>query len=149
MSGISDEAIETWARLVRVAGALLAAVESDLKAAGLPPLAWYDALLELRRAGGAGLRPFELQREMLLAQYNVSRLVDRLASAGLIERRPCPDDLRGQVLYLTPAGRRLLKHMWPIYREAIERNFAAHLSGADIKRLHALLGRLLQPADGA
>ncbi len=71
--------------------AVLAAVEADLKAAGFPPLGWYDVLLELSRAADGGLRPFALEQELLLAQYNLSRLLDRLerratSSAGPARR---------------------------------------------------------------
>jgi hypothetical protein len=39
---------------------VLDAVEQDLKKAGFPPLAWYDALLELSRAPSGEMRPVEL-----------------------------------------------------------------------------------------
>jgi len=65
----TPEAISAWARLVRVQQALLASVEAELKHAGLPPLAWYDALLELSRAPEGRLRPTDLEKSMLLPQY--------------------------------------------------------------------------------
>ena len=40
----SEAAIQAWARLVRVSGALLDAVEAELKAAGFPPLVWCGTL---------------------------------------------------------------------------------------------------------
>ena len=48
--------VVAWARLLKASAKLLAFVERDLKEAGLPPLAWYDALLELYRARPDGLR---------------------------------------------------------------------------------------------
>ena len=74
----SDAATKAWARLIRAREIVVGAVERDLKAAGLPPLAWYDVLLELTRAPDGRLRPFELEKETLLLQYNLSRLLDRL-----------------------------------------------------------------------
>lgn len=136
-----DATVAAWARLTRVSQAVLAAVEADLKQAGFPPLAHYDALLELRRADPAGLRPFELQRRMLLAQYNVSRLVDRLSKAGLLARSAAEKDGRGQVLTITQAGRDLLRDMWPVYSAAIKRNFGDGLRKGDAEKLAALLGR--------
>ncbi len=141
-SEISEGAIAAWARLVRVSQSLLAAVEDDLKSAGFPPLAWYDALLELRRRGKAGLRPYELQAAMLLAQYNLSRLMDRLSIAGYVERLPCETDRRGQILRITPAGRTLLAAMWPAYRAAIAKHFATRLDGCETERLAATLSKL-------
>ena len=71
-SGPGEVEIVAWARLLKASAKLLDAVERDLKQAGLPPLAWYDALLELHRARPDGLRPGDLEKEMLLPQYNVS-----------------------------------------------------------------------------
>src|SRR3954468_11370682 len=77
----SPETTSAWARLLRVQQGLLAAVERDLKKGGFPPLAWYDALLELSRTEQGMLRPVELEKHMLLPQYSTSRLVDRLVEA--------------------------------------------------------------------
>jgi DNA-binding MarR family transcriptional regulator len=128
-----------WARFMRISQAVLAAVEADLKTAGFPPLAWYDALLELRRAAPEGLRQFELQEHMLLAQYNMSRLVDRLNQAGFARRQRCPEDGRGQVIFLTEKGRALIDAMWPAYRAAIMAHFGDRLDGRQAGALAALM----------
>lgn len=138
----SDAAVSAWVALVRAGQGVLAAVESDLKAAGFPPLAWYDALLELRGTGDAGLRQAELERRMLLAQYSVSRLVDRLARAGYLLRRPSPEDARSSQLTLTTEGRDLQKRMWPTYAAAIERRLGARLNDAEALELARLLDKL-------
>jgi len=140
-----DAVIRAWTRLLRARQRVLSAVESDLKRAGFPPLAWYDALLELRRAGPAGLRPYQLEAAMLLAQYNLSRLVERLDAAGHLARAPSPADGRGQVLTITPAGLALLAAMWPAYAAAIGRHVGARLGEAKAATLSALLDRLLAP----
>ena len=143
---LSNEAVTAWVRLVRASQSLLSAVESDLKTKGFPPLSWYDALLELRRAGKTGLRPFELQEAMLLAQYNLSRLADRLCKAGYVERQPYEDDRRGRVLIITPNGERLVREMWPAYRSAIQRHFADNLGDKNAIVLGGILGELIDPA---
>ena len=137
----SDAVIRAWARLIRAQQAMLTAVEAELKAAGFPPLAWYDVLLELSRAQEK-LRPFALEQELLLAQYNLSRLLDRLEGAGYLERRACPEDGRGQIVAITAAGRALVKRMWPTYRAAIARHLGAKLSEDEASRLATLLGKL-------
>jgi len=133
-----------WARFMRVSQAVLAAVEGDLKAAGFPPLGWYDALLELRRVEPEGLRPFELQHRMLLAQYNLSRLLDRLVQAGYARRSPCPEDGRGQIVMITEKGRALLDAMWPTYRSAVGRHFADRLT-AEMTRALCEAVTMLRP----
>src|SRR5215207_734092 len=138
----SEAAIQAWARLVRVSGALLDAVEAELKAAGFPALGWYDALLELDRAPEGRLRPFELERHMLLPQYSTSRLIDRLEKAGLVERRDCEIDGRGLHVAITQAGRDLRRRMWPAYGAAIERHVGSKIGCTDAQKLAELLGRL-------
>src|SRR5712675_2222448 len=74
----STEAAAAWIRLIRIKSRVLDAVERDLKKVGFPPLAWYDALLELSRAPSGEMRPVELERQMLIPQYSTSRLLDGL-----------------------------------------------------------------------
>src|SRR5918993_5053299 len=138
----SEAAVQAWARLVRVSTALLDAVEAELKAAGFPALAWYDALLELSRAPEGRLRPFELERHMLLPQYSTSRLIDRLEKAGLAKREECPGDGRGQHVAITEAGRQLRERMWPAYAAAIDRYVGSKMGCTDAQKLAELLGRL-------
>lgn len=142
----SDQAITAWARLVRVSQGLLESVEADLKAAGMPQLVWYDVLLELRRAQPDGLRPFQLQERMLLAQYNLSRLLDRIVKSEYAVRVPCDDDGRGHVLQITGSGLELLQRMWPVYHEAIARHFAGKLETVEAIELARLLTKLQAPA---
>src|SRR4030081_1569815 len=78
----STEATAAWIRLMPVRGRWRAAVGEVLKRAGSPPLAWYDALLELSRAPTGEMRPVELEKQMLIPQYSTSRLIDRLGGGG-------------------------------------------------------------------
>jgi DNA-binding MarR family transcriptional regulator len=140
----SEIVVKSWARLVRAANQALSAIEADLKRAGHPPLTWYDVLLELRRAGEEGLRPFELERELLLAQHNVSRLIDRLEDKGLVQRRPADDDGRGQRVTITGQGQATLASMWPDYAAAIQRHVGAKFANeAEAKTLFRLTGKIL------
>src|SRR5436305_5768834 len=116
----SEAVTEAWARLIRARETVVGAVERDLKAAGLAPLSWYDVLLELSRAPEGRLRPFEIEKETLLAQYNLSRLLDRLQKEGLIRREPCDEDGRGQWVVITEKGRALQARTWKVYARAIQ-----------------------------
>ncbi|MBI5264542.1 MAG: winged helix-turn-helix transcriptional regulator [Bradyrhizobium sp.] len=138
----STEATAAWIRLMRVQSRVLDAVEQDLKRAGFPPLAWYDALLELSRAPSGELRPVELERQMLIPQYSTSRLIDRLVEEGLAVRRECKIDKRGQFVEITEAGRDLQKRMWSAYSAAIEKYVGSKLSDGDAVKLCGLLDRL-------
>src|SRR5579872_3199781 len=137
-----SEATSDWILLLRAQTRVLDAVEQELKKAGFPPLAWYDALLELSRAPAGELRPVELERQMLLPQYSTSRLIERLVDEGLAVRRECKIDKRGQFVEITDAGRELQKKMWAAYSAGIEKHVGSKLSDADAVKLCGLLDRL-------
>jgi len=140
----SDTVVRAWARLMTAQQLALSAIERDLKAAGLPPLVWYDVLLEVERAGAAGLRPFELEQAMLLAQYNLSRLLDRIERTGYVERRMCEDDGRGQLIVITDHGKAMRRKMWPVYARGIEVAMGRHLSAKQAEVLDDVLGALIE-----
>lgn len=133
--------MNVWARLIRVSQTLMTNVETDLKSARLPPLTWYDVLLELSREK-EGLRPFQLQDRLLIAQYNLSRLLDKLIDAGLIAKENCEKDGRGHVLKITASGEELQKQMWVIYRKSVEDHFSVKLDQGSMGTLDEILIRL-------
>ena len=142
MKGYPNEAVQrAWVQLIRAQQKAVASIEQALRKAKLPPLAWYDALLELERAGGS-MRPFELERVTLVAQYNLSRLIDRLEKAGYVERRVYANDRRGQVIAITRAGKAIRRRTWSVFGPAIQAAVGDHLSPKQIDTLNALLGPL-------
>jgi DNA-binding MarR family transcriptional regulator len=135
-----DATTLAWSRLLRAHAAALGAVEAALKAEGHPPLEWYDVLWELERAGP--LRPRDLQARLLVAQYNLSRLLDRMEAAGLVAKEPCPDDARGQMVAATEQGRALRARIWPIYAAAIQSAVGDRLTEDEAQALADLLRKL-------
>lgn len=138
----SATAVTAWVKLVRGHRAAMEQVEGALKAAGLPPLAWYDVLLELEQTSETGLRPFELQERLLLPQYSMSRLLARMAGAGLIDQRHCNDDGRGQQVVITESGRAMRRNMWPVYGAAVQKAIGDRLSLRQVRELAILLAKL-------
>lgn len=126
---------------------VLAAIETDLAAAHLPSLRWYDALYELYVASDHRLRMSELARSALLSRSGLTRLVDKLEKEKLIERQSCADDGRALHAQLTAKGKDLLRKMWPVYRAGIATHFAAHFSEAEAVRLTAELSRVIEAVE--
>ena len=79
----------------------------------------------------------------MLPQYGLSRLLDRIEKAGYLERRPCPDDGRGQVLAITKSGVQIRRRMWPIYGEAIAQAIGRRLTDGQAAKLADLLAKLV------
>jgi DNA-binding MarR family transcriptional regulator len=136
----SDAAQRAWVQLIRAHRSALCSVERALRGADLPTLEWYDVLLELERGGP--LRSRDLQDRLLLAQYNLSRLLDRMESEKLISRERCSEDARCQWVRVTDKGKSLRKRMWPVYSSAIEEALGAKLTGAQAEKLSELLSRI-------
>ena len=130
---------------MRAHQAAVAHVQGAMKAANLPSLGSYDVLLELERAGEEGTRPVVLERELAMPQYGLSRLLARLEDMGLVMRRSCPRDGRGQVVFITEAGREMRHRMWSVYAPARHEAIGRRLSAEESEGLAVLLGRLLSP----
>jgi DNA-binding MarR family transcriptional regulator len=145
MAKDDEAAVAAWIALMRAQQGTLLRIERALRTAQLPSLACYDALWELDRAGAAGLRPFEIERQMLLAQSNISRLIDRLEDGGYVERQPCEADGRGQCVTITSAGREMRRRMWPVYARAIRDSVGLRLSPREATTLAAVLRKLVDP----
>jgi DNA-binding MarR family transcriptional regulator len=67
----------------------------------------------------------------------------RLEAAGLVERRPDPQDGRGIVVRLTPRGLKLVDEVAPLHL-ANERDLLAALSEDDLRTLESILRKLLR-----
>jgi len=143
MTKITDStAITAWARLIRAQKTALEGVEADLKQSGLPPLVWYDVLLELERNTKGRLRHGDLNAELLLPKHNLSRLIDRMEKQALVSRKTCTSDKRGSFVCITQKGRKLRQDMWPTYEAAIKRHFANKFSPDETMVLAQLLARI-------
>lgn len=138
----SEAGIRAWSHFLGAQALALRAIEERLKAAGQPPMAWYDVLLELERAGGR-LRQGELAAVLVVERYNVTRLLDRMEAAGLVQREQVESDRRGTMAVLTEAGRAQRQETWPHYRGAVLEAFAGALPPAEAEALTGTLKKLI------
>jgi DNA-binding MarR family transcriptional regulator len=96
--------LQVLSRLSRLARHLDRARRAAFAAHGLEP--WeFDVLSALRRQGPPyQLSPGALLHATLVTSGTMTNRIDRLAAAGLVSRRPDPQDRRGVLVALTPAG---------------------------------------------
>ncbi|WP_131736727.1 MarR family winged helix-turn-helix transcriptional regulator [Actinomadura roseirufa] len=107
----------------------------------------FDVLTALRRAGRRyELSPGRLLRATLVTSGTMTNRIDRLAAAGLVERHPDPQDKRGVLVRLTPAG---LTRVDAAFADLLDREQAIleGLSPAQRDTLADLLRTLLVPFD--
>lgn len=128
-------------RISRLARELEQRLEPVYREHGLEP-GWHDVLATLRRSGPPyRLRPSEFTDALMLTSSGTTKRLDRLEQAGLIARAPDPDDRRGTLITLTPAGRTLIDKLTEAHL-ANECRLLDSLSEADRRRLADLLRKL-------
>ena len=106
----------------------------------------YDVLYTLSKCREP-VRVSELHRHVLLSQPALSRLVDRLAERGLVERHADPADGRGLRLSLTSAGRARQREIGRRHARSVARAMTAGLSPGELRQLETICRKLArQPA---
>ncbi len=139
-------------RLFRATSLAEAELAAGLAPHGLQP-GWFDLLAALRRAGTPfELNPTQLMAATMLTSGGVTKRLDRLTEAGLIERRPDPSDRRGTLVALTDRGRATIDAAIETHA-ANETRLLDALPAGDRRTLDRLLRRLLaaverEPAEG-
>ena len=101
----------------------------------------YDVLYTLSKCPEP-IRISELNRHVLLSQPALSRLVDRLAERGFVQRRPDPVDGRSVLLSLTEAGRDVQRQIGRRHARGVARAMTAGLDPAELKQLETICLKL-------
>ena len=99
----------------------------------------FDVLATLWH--GEGITQQELAERLLVTKGNVVGLIDRVSTAGWVERHPDPEDRRANRLYLTDAGRQILAEASPCQTALIQSVYGT-LTEGELKQLHELLVRI-------
>ncbi len=141
--GLDGKREAAWRAMITAHATVVEKIERALHEAGLPPLGWYDVLLELSAAPVCRLRMHELARAVVLSRSGLTRLVDRLEKAGLLRREPDLSDRRGAFAVLTDEGKDMLRRMWPVYAAGIAEHFGRHISDEEAHALTEALSRVL------
>ncbi|TDF63335.1 MarR family winged helix-turn-helix transcriptional regulator [Cupriavidus sp. L7L] len=118
-------------------------IESALAETALQP--WeFDVLATLRRSGPPfALSPGALIGSLMITSGTMTNRLDHLERAGLVQRRPNPDDRRGLLVELTDAGCERIDHAVAVHVEN-EHRLVAALSATERAQLATLLRRWLR-----
>jgi len=131
--------IESTTKLTRLLGA-------ELEASCGLPLTWFDVLIRLGRSPGRRLTMTQLAGEISLTSGGVTRLIDRVAEVGYVERQSCPTDRRTVYVALTPAGQAMLDRATAEHLDGLERHLVAPLDDGERAALAATLTKLRDAA---
>ncbi len=99
----------------------------------------FDLMAQLHKTP-TGLTLGELSQRMMVSNGNVTAIVEKLVSQGLLDRKPSLRDRRAQVVSLTAAGRGAFSQMAAAHENWIAATFSG-LSREEEEQLMALLGK--------
>lgn len=136
-----------FARLLRAHGTLTRELEARLVAEHGLTIHDFETLLHLSREADARLRRVDLADRLALTPSGVTRLLDGLTSAGLVEKASCPSDARVSYAVLTEAGRDLFAAAVETNDRTCRELIGRHLSPVELAQLSSLLGRLPSVGD--
>ncbi len=132
-----DESVSIWFRLLRCHAVMLTELRRELE--DKMTLARFDLLASLEREDGQTLAG--LSRALLVTAGNVTGLVDRAERDGVVVRRPEPSDRRVARVWLTPAGRALIRELLPLHARHVH-ELIGGLPAQERRELRRLLGGL-------
>ncbi|WP_428513254.1 MarR family winged helix-turn-helix transcriptional regulator [Roseovarius sp.] len=135
--------LSAWQVLSRSHRRLQVHLDAALKAESLPSLDVLDALAALD-AGPEGQTARSLENRLMLPQYGVSRLLDRMEKDGLIRRVADDSDKRLKHVHLTETGRATLIAMVQARDAALDAFLAPRARPGQLDRITDLLSLLDQ-----
>jgi DNA-binding MarR family transcriptional regulator len=138
-----DPRLTSWRSFLHAHARLTRRLDEELQAAHRLSLAEYDALLQLVRAPGRRLRMSVLADRVLLSRSGITRLVDRLEAAGMVERSACATDARGAEALLTAAGLARLRDASRTHLDGVQRYFLDVVAPDDRAAIERGLGRVI------
>ena len=132
-----------WIGFLRAHHVLVAELDDELRRAHDLPLTSFDVLVQLDLSDDGQLRMSELADAVLLSRSGLTRLVERLESKGLLERRECTEDARGAYAVLTETGRERLAEARTTHLSGVRRLFLERFDEKELESLDGLWQRVL------
>ena len=143
MPRLDAERLNLWRDWQRAATLAERAIDEALMESDEMPLAWFEVLATLQRAGGT-MRVGELCAEVGAVPSSLSRRLDRLEQVSWVQRKPAPNSSDGRAVdvTLTKEGRDMWRDANVTYRRAVQHVFASKLTDTDIAAITRVLGKL-------
>jgi DNA-binding MarR family transcriptional regulator len=139
---LEGAALEAWRSYLQSHASILRELDAELVAAHGMTTRDYEVLLYLAQAPDRRLAMSVLATSTMLTRSGITRLVDGLVQAGLIERVSCSNDARISYARLTELGYERLRQAGCTHIASINRLFLKHFSPQEIDQLASLLARL-------
>jgi DNA-binding MarR family transcriptional regulator len=146
-AGEMPPAVRAWNRFLRAHATTSRLLNAQLQKQHGLTINDYEALQVLACAEGRRMRRVDLARRLVLTPSGVTRLLEGLESAGLVERAACASDLRVTYAQLTDSGAAKLREASCGHEGSIRTLMEEHLSPAEIEQLANVLAKVPGGAD--
>jgi MarR family 2-MHQ and catechol resistance regulon transcriptional repressor len=143
--GSDDPRLRTFGLLLEAYHQVARGLDAALQRSDGISLQTFEVLLRIARAPDGRLTMSELAGEVALSTGGVTRLADRLAEEGLVERRSCPTDRRRVHLVLTDEGSDVLARAMEHHLVALDERVGSRIDPADLPAFERALDALRRP----
>jgi DNA-binding MarR family transcriptional regulator len=138
--------LNAWHAFLTSHRALETILSRELESACGLSLAWFDVLAQLRMAPGQRLTMTHLASAILFSKSGLTRLIDRMEEAGLVQRLARPGDRRSLYIALADAGAEKFRQALPIHLETVKQHFAAYIQDGEAAAVESALERIATAA---
>ena len=145
LGGLDATDLGAWGGFLQTYARVVGRLDAEMRAAHGLSLSAYEVLMRLGRADEGRLRMCDLAASVLLTPSGITRVVDRLAADGLVERVCDPSDRRGRHAVLTEAGLAKLVEAQRTHLAGVREAFLANVSQDEREQLAAIWQRFAVP----
>ncbi len=136
-----------WLTLVRSFGTLEQKLSADMEQENGLPMAWYDVLVALYHYDtDDGMCMNQLADTIMMSNSGLTRLIDRIIEAGLIERNRAKDR-RMVFVSLTTVGKQRIESVFPQHQQRVKDYFLSHLSDDEMSIIQQVFQRVLSKSE--
>jgi DNA-binding MarR family transcriptional regulator len=135
-------ALEAWRSYLQSHASIVRVLDAELHAEHAITTRDYEVMLYLAQADGRQLAMSALAQRTMLTRSGITRLIDGLVTAGLVQRVACRDDARVSYARLTDAGHDKLRRAGATHVASVNRLFVERFDAAELRGLADLLSRL-------
>jgi DNA-binding MarR family transcriptional regulator len=136
---LTEPEMRAWRALIQVTTGVLGVLDNELQAEHGLSLGEYEVLVHLSEEPDKSLRMTDLAGRLHLSPSGITRRIDGMQRAGLVERQQCPSDRRGSNAVLTDEGLRVLREAAPTHVRGVRAHFIDQLSAREIASLASAL----------
>ena len=139
---LDEREMAAWHALIRSHARVVRRLEAELESERGLTLPAYEVLAHLSESPERRARMSDLAALVVLSPSGLTRLVDKLAAEGLVERMRCAGDARVVYARLTDQGFDRLREAYPVHLRGVRQHLIDHLSAAQLRAIAEALGPL-------